>query len=230
MKYWAVIPAAGAGKRMARAVPKQYLPLLGRSVLEWALQPFLSDRRCIGIALALAEHDTYWPKIGLRHDKLTVVTGGAERADSVLAGLNSLLDSASRNDWVAVHDAARPCLHPDDLEALLAIADESEAVGGLLATPLSDTLKQANREQRAIGTVPREFLWRAQTPQLFRLGGLHDALQRAVASGQVVTDEAGAMEALGFQPRLIAGRSDNLKITLPEDVALAESVLAARKF
>lgn len=227
--YWAVIPAAGAGKRMARAVPKQYLSLHGRSVLEWALQPFLADARCRGVVLVLASDDTHWPTLGLHHSKLRVAAGGAERADSVLAGLNTLLSIAAPTEWVLVHDAARPCVHPADLDALLAVANDAEPVGALLATPVSDTLKQATADQRVAHTVPRAGLWRALTPQLFRLGQLHAALQNALANNIAITDEASAMEALGLQPRLIAGRSDNLKITLPEDLALAESVLAGRE-
>lgn len=230
-EYWAVIPAAGSGKRMANAIPKQYLSVHGRSVLEWALQPFLTDERCRRVVVAIAADDAHWPRLHLQHAKLQVVSGGAERADSVLAGLNALLtnegSAAQEQDWVLVHDAARPCLHRTDLDALLA-ALESEPVGALLATPLADTLKQADAEQRVEQTMPRAGLWRALTPQLFRLGPLRVALQRAAARGLNVTDESSAMEAMGMHARLIGGRSDNLKITVPEDLLLAESVLAAR--
>lgn len=224
-----MIPAAGAGRRMGGGLPKQYLQLHGRSVLEWALQPFLLDSRCRAVALALAIDDAYWPKLNLQHRKLRVTPGGVERADTVLAGLEFLLSDmqADANDWVLVHDAARPCLHADDLRALLNVAAD-EAVGALLATPLVDTLKQATDDLRVAGTVPRAGLWRAQTPQMFRLGLLRNALQRARADGVTVTDEASAVEALGLQPRLVAGRADNIKLTMPEDLALAQSVLAER--
>jgi len=233
--YWAVIPAAGSGRRMASTIPKQYLTVHGRSVLEWSLQPFLDDVRCHAVIVAIAVDDEHWSRLNLRHHKLHVVSGGAERADSVLAGLNALLDDnvrhthrAAVNDWLLVHDAARPCLHRDDLDSLLAAALDGETVGALLATPLADTLKQANAEQRVAQTLPRAGLWRALTPQMFRLGALRTALQHAAAQRVVVTDESSAMEAMGQYARLVAGRSDNLKITMPEDLLLAESILAAR--
>lgn len=227
--YWTVIPAAGAGRRMGAELPKQYLRIHGRTVLEWALQPFLLDAGCRGVVLALAADDAHWSQLNLQQPKVHVATGADQRADTVLAGLNVLLDElhADAHDWVLVHDAARPCLHADDLAALLRAAAD-EAVGALLATPVVDTLKQADDGLRVSGTVPRAGLWRAQTPQMFRIGLLRDALLRARAQGVAVTDEASAVEALGLQPRLVAGRADNLKLTLPEDLALAHSVLAAR--
>lgn len=229
--YWAVIPAAGIGKRMGNDIPKQYLSLHGRSVLEWALQPFLVDPRCRIVVVAIAADDAHWPRLALSHPKLMITQGGSERADSVLAGLNALLADvqADTNDWVLVHDAARPCLHGDDLAALLGAATADEIVGALLATPLADTLKKADDNLRIERTVPRAGLWRALTPQMFRLGLLCEALQHARQQGVAVTDEASAVEALGLQPRLVAGRADNLKLTLPEDFALAASVLAARQ-
>jgi 2-C-methyl-D-erythritol 4-phosphate cytidylyltransferase len=230
--YWAVVPAAGAGRRMASQIPKQYLSVHGRSVLEWALLPFLGDRRCRGVVVVIAADDEHWHRLFLHHTKLHVVPGGAERADSVLAGLNALVAetevAAREQDWVLVHDAARPCLHPAHLDALLVAARDDEPVGAMLATPMADTLKQSDVEQRVAHTVPRAGLWRALTPQMFRLGVLRIALQHALASGNGVTDESAAMEAMGLHARLIAGRSDNLKITVPEDLVLAESVLAGR--
>lgn len=227
--YWTVIPAAGTGRRMGAELPKQYLRLHGRSVLEWASGPFLLDANCRGVVLALAADDANWAQLNLQHPKLQLATGGIQRADTVLAGLNVLLNElrADANDWVLVHDAARPCLHVDDLTALLQVASD-EAVGALLATPLVDTLKQADADLRVAGTVPRAGLWRAQTPQMFRTGLLRDALLRAQARGVAVTDEASAVEALGLQPRLVPGRADNIKLTLPEDLVLAHGILAAR--
>ncbi|MGE0113474.1 MAG: 2-C-methyl-D-erythritol 4-phosphate cytidylyltransferase [Steroidobacteraceae bacterium] len=229
--YWAVIPAAGVGKRMASDIPKQYLSLHGRSVLEWALMPFLSDARCRAVVAVIAADDAHWPRLSLQHPKLRVAQGGAERADSVMAGLDALLlePVAQADDWVLVHDAARPCLHGDDLNALLAAATAHEAIGALLATPLADTLKQATADECVAHTVPRAGLWRALTPQMFRLDMLRAALQDALSRGMTVTDESAAIEAMGMQARLIAGRSDNLKITLPEDLLMAECVLAARR-
>lgn len=230
--YWAVVPAAGTGKRMASPIPKQYLSVHGRSVIEWSLLSFLNDHRCRGVVVSIAVDDEHWPRLFLHHAKLQVVAGGAERADSVLAGLNALLVgtevAAQTEDWVVVHDAARPCLHPADLDALLAVARSDEPVGALLGTPLADTLKQADSGQRVAQTVPRVGLWRALTPQMFRLGALRTALQRALARGDTVTDESAAMEAMGLHAQLVTGRSDNIKITVPEDLILAESILAGR--
>ena len=159
--------------------------------------------------------------------KRWVVTGGAERCHSVLNGLEALRQHADLTDWVLVHDAARPCLAVADLDRLMnELADDP--VGGLLAAPVRDTLKQADSAGRVATTVDRSRLWHALTPQMFRLGRLRDALNAALARGLLVTDEAGAMEAAGFAPRLIEGRADNVKITRPEDLALAEFYLAHR--
>ena len=224
--YWAVIPAAGSGLRMGSAKPKQYLPLAGKTVLEWATAPFLSDPRCKAVVIVISSNDEYWPGVALSHSKLRVTQGGRERVHSVLAGLRSLHD-AQQDDWVLVHDAARPCLHVDDIEKLLSETC-NDSVGGILATPLSDTLKLADTGQRIARTIPRVDLWRALTPQMFRLGMLQAALHTAIESGSVVTDESAALEVKGLQPKLVAGRSDNLKITVPEDLPLAASVLMAR--
>ena len=224
--YWAVIPAAGTGLRMGSAKPKQYLPLAGKTVLEWAIAPFLSDPRCQAVVIVISSNDEYWPGVALSHSKLRVTQGGRERVHSVLAGLHSLHD-AQQDDWVLVHDAARPCLHVDDIEKLLSETC-NDSVGGILATPLSDTLKLADTGQRIARTIPRVDLWRALTPQMFRLGMLQAALHTAIESGSIVTDESAALEVKGLQPKLVAGRSDNLKITVPEDLPLAASVLMAR--
>lgn len=224
--YWAVIPAAGAGLRMGGAKPKQYLPLVGRTVLEWALAPFLVDSRCRAVVIVISPNDEYWSTLLLNDPKLRVTQGGRERVHSVLAGLQSLHD-AQQDDWVLVHDAARPCLHADDIEKLLSEAG-NDKVGGILATPLSDTLKLAEAGQRIARTIPRVDLWRALTPQLFRIGMLQTALHTAIELNSIVTDESAALEAIGFQPKLVAGRSDNLKITVPDDLPLAASVLMAR--
>ena len=224
--YWAVIPAAGSGLRMGSAKPKQYLPLAGKTVLEWATAPFLSDPRCKAVVIVISSNDEYWPGVALSHSKLRVTQGGRERVHSVLAGLHSLHD-AQQDDWVLVHDAARPCLHVDDIEKLISETC-NDSVGGILATPLSDTLKLADTGQRIARTIPRVDLWRALTPQMFRLGMLQAALHTAIESGSVVTDESAALEVKGLQPKLVAGRSDNLKITVPDDLQLAASVLMAR--
>ena len=211
---------------MGSAKPKQYLPLAGKTVLEWATAPFLSDARCKAVVIVISSNDEYWPGVALSHSKLRVTQGGSERVHSVLAGLQSLHE-AQQDDWVLVHDAARPCLHVDDIEKLLSETC-NDSVGGILATPLSDTLKLADTGQRIARTIPRVDLWRALTPQMFRLGMLQAALHTAIESGSIVTDESAALEVKGLQPKLVAGRSDNLKITVPEDLPLAASVLMAR--
>ncbi|MCP5159402.1 MAG: 2-C-methyl-D-erythritol 4-phosphate cytidylyltransferase [Gammaproteobacteria bacterium] len=227
VRYWAMVPAAGAGKRMGVTIPKQYLALAGQPVIAHTLGTLLRYPRLAGLVVAISAGDEWWPEVaaGMVADKpLYVVTGGAERCHSVLNGLDALGEYAHPDDWVLVHDAARPCLTVDDLDRLLAeLADDP--VGGLLAVPVRDTLKQADVAQRIAATVDRAQLWHALTPQMFRLGILHEALRAALANGLLVTDEAAALEAAGFAPRLIEGRADNLKITRPEDLALAEFYL-----
>lgn len=227
-RFWVVVPAAGTARRMGNAVPKQYLPLAGRSVIEWSLAPFLSHERVVCAVVVLAEQDPHWPQNALAtHAKVVTAIGGAERMDSVLAGLRALQARAAPEDWVLVHDAARPCLPAADLERLLAEVRE-DPVGGLLAAPVVDTLKRADGEGRVSQTVPREKLWRALTPQMFRRDVLQRALENAAARGVAVTDEAQAVEALGLQPKLVAGAADNIKVTLPEDLLCAERILRSR--
>jgi 2-C-methyl-D-erythritol 4-phosphate cytidylyltransferase len=209
---------------MAGTLPKQYLPLAGRTVLEWSLAPFLARSEFHSIVVALAPDDVRWSSLPLAHDKrILTVTGGTERVDSVRAGLAAIAEHAHAQDWVLVHDAARPCLTRGDLAQLLvALADDS--VGGLLATPVPDTLKRAGADGRVDVTVSRAQLWRALTPQMFRYGVLRQALEQG--GGAQITDESSAVEALGLKPLLVAGRSDNLKITVPDDIAIAERQLA----
>ncbi|HRD66213.1 MAG TPA: 2-C-methyl-D-erythritol 4-phosphate cytidylyltransferase [Candidatus Competibacter sp.] len=229
-RYWAIVPAAGIGKRMGSAIPKQYLPLLGRPVVAHALTTLLQHPRIDGVVVAVDAKDEWWPAVAANLDTAKPVlraAGGAERHHSVLNGLEMLRERAAWSDWVLVHDAARPCLSAADLDRLLAeLADDP--VGGLLAVPVRDTLKQTDTAGRVAATVDRSRLWHALTPQMFRLGMLHDALRAALERGLLVTDDAAAMEAAGFAPRLVEGRGDNLKITRPEDLALAEFFLARR--
>lgn len=229
-RYWAMVPAAGAGKRMGSAVPKQYLSLAGRPVIAHTLASLLDHPRIDGVAVAIGAGDEWWPTVAAELNAakpLRVVTGGAERCHSVLNGLEALSEPAQPEDWVLVHDAARPCLTGGDLDRLIdTLADDP--VGGLLAVPVRDTLKQADDAGRVAATVDRSRLWHALTPQMFRLGMLHEALSAALARGLLVTDEAAAMEVAGFAPRLVEGRADNLKITRPEDLALAEFYLTRR--
>jgi 2-C-methyl-D-erythritol 4-phosphate cytidylyltransferase len=229
-KCWAIVPAAGAGKRMGAAIPKQYLPLLGRPVLAHTLTVLLQHPAIDGIVVAVDAKDKWWPAIAAdlpSMKPLQCVAGGAERCHSVLNGLDVVRKHAQPEDWALVHDAARPCLIAADIERLLRVL-VSDPVGGLLAMPVRDTLKQADAAGRVANTVDRSTLWHALTPQLFRVSLLWEALQAALARGLLVTDEAAAIEAAGFYPRLIEGRADNIKITRPEDLALAEFFLRQR--
>jgi 2-C-methyl-D-erythritol 4-phosphate cytidylyltransferase len=226
MQYWVVLPAAGTGRRFGSELPKQYAPLAGRTVIEWSLQPFLQDLRCCGIVVALAADDHRFATLaGLagHSDRLYTTVGGEQRCHSVLQGLAAL--PAAAEDWVLVHDAARPCLTRAELDTLLT-GLQLHPVGGLLGLPLADTLKQADADGQVLATVPRAHLWRAQTPQMFRYGLLQTALQQALARGEQPTDEAQAIEAMGWQPQLLAGRASNIKITQADDLLLAQWLLA----
>ena len=215
---------------MAAGMPKQYLPLAGTTVLEHSLAALLACKRIDRVVLVLAGDDDYWPTIQARdqHNRVETVNGGAERCHSVLNGLVHLADTAADDDWVLVHDAARPCLRQQDIAALLSALDDSR-VGGLLGVPVADTLKRVDAEAVVMQTVDREGLWRALTPQMFRLGPLRDALQQVIASGVLVTDEAAAMEMAGQRPQMVEGHADNIKITRPGDLQLAEYYLQNRK-
>ena len=214
-RFWVVIPAAGSGMRMGAVLPKQYLPLAGRTVIEHSLARLAALPGVAGLVVVLAADDPYWSALKLQLDvPVQRITGGSERCHSVLAALTWLLGVADAHDWVLVHDAARPCVRRADLQRLLdALADDP--VGGLLAVPARDTKKRADANGRVQETVDRIDLWQAQTPQMFRLGALHEALSGAIAAGVLVTDEASAMERAGLMPRLVGGHSDNIKITRP---------------
>jgi 2-C-methyl-D-erythritol 4-phosphate cytidylyltransferase / 2-C-methyl-D-erythritol 2,4-cyclodiphosphate synthase len=248
MRYWLVMPAAGSGARFGAASPKQYAALAGRTVIEWALAPFLADTRCAGIVVALAPDDGQWARIAARlpvaeyarsatEPPVTAVPGGAHRSLSVRRALEALAGRAAAADWVLVHDAARPCLGSDDLERLLARL-APHALGGLLATAAADTLKRASAATAAgadasgaavAETVDRTLLWRALTPQMFRYGTLCAALDAAHAAQRFPTDEAQALEWHGEQPVLVAGAATNLKITTAEDLVLAAAILRSRQ-
>ncbi len=217
--FWAVIPAAGVGARMAADRPKQYLQLGGRTILEHSLDCFLDHPGLKGLVVSLAEDDPYWPDLASARDpRIQRASGGAERADSVLNALLHLhAQGAADEDWVLVHDAARPNLARTDLDKLLGELAH-DPVGGLLAVPAKDTLKRADAHGRVSETVDRSTIWQAYTPQMFRLGALHRALADSLVADVAITDEASAMEWAGQAPRLIEGRSDNLKVTRPEDL------------
>ena len=214
-----VIPAAGVGSRMRADRPKQYLPLAGRTLIEHTLDIFLAHPALQSLVVSLAVDDPWWPQLACATDpRILRAAGGRERADSVLSGLQLLTaQGAAADDWVLVHDAARPNLARSDLDRLLGEL-AGDAVGGLLAAPARDTLKQIGPDGRVAATVDRSRIWQAYTPQMFRLGPLRDALAAALAAGVAITDESSAMEWAGLAPRLIEGRSDNLKITCPEDL------------
>jgi 2-C-methyl-D-erythritol 4-phosphate cytidylyltransferase len=219
---WAIVPAAGFGVRMQSAIPKQYLPFLGRPVLHHTLDRLCSYPRLQGVLVGIAPEDPYWAALmpPLPPKLLRSYPGGATRAHTVLNGLKRLADLAPASDWVLVHDAVRPCVRHADLDKLMQTVSAGTD-GGLLALPVADTVKRADDNDRVIETVPRDKLWRALTPQVFRVGALTSALERALAEGVAVTDEAAAMERTGARPQLVAGHADNIKITLPGDLALA---------
>lgn len=220
-RCWAVVPAAGVGTRMQAERPKQYLPLLGRCVIEHTLQRLLAHPCIGGGVVAISSDDGWWPEVKIETDKpLWLAEGGDERCHSVLNALQILSAQAAEQDWVLVHDAARPCLRSEDIDELVRHC-EAHPVGGLLAVPVKDTLKRADAARNVWETVDRSQLWHAQTPQMFRLGPLRDALQQALAANALVTDEASAMERAGHAPLLVEGHADNIKITHPEDLALA---------
>ena len=217
--FWAVIPAAGVGARMAADRPKQYLALGQHTLLEHSLGCFLDHPGLKGLVVSLAVDDPYWPNLACATDpRIQRVAGGIERADSVLNALLYLHgQGADDDDWVLVHDAARPNLARSDLDNLLRQLG-NDPVGGLLAVPARDTLKRADSNGRVRETVDRSSIWQAYTPQMFRLGALHRALADSLVADVAITDEASAMEWAGQAPRLIEGRADNLKITRPEDL------------
>ncbi|KTC21003.1 MULTISPECIES: 2-C-methyl-D-erythritol 4-phosphate cytidylyltransferase [Pseudomonas] len=217
--FWAVIPAAGVGARMAADRPKQYLQLGGRTILEHSLDCFL-DHPCLkGVVVSIAADDPYWPGLACASDtRIQRAAGGRERADSVLNALLLLhAQGAADNDWVLVHDAARPNLARDDLDRLLGEL-ANDPVGGLLAVPARDTLKRADANGRVSATIDRSTVWQAYTPQMFRLGALHRALADSLVADVAITDEASAIEWSGQAPRLVEGRNDNIKVTRPEDL------------
>jgi 2-C-methyl-D-erythritol 4-phosphate cytidylyltransferase len=225
VRRWAIVPAAGRGERFGGRLPKQYTPLSGRPMLSWTLRALLAEPSIRGVMVALAPGDRRWSRIPESRDaRVHSCLGGAEREASVRRALDALQDMARDADWVLVHDAARPCLRRSDLRALLREVGD-DPVGGLLAAPVSDTLKSADASGRAARTVAREGLWRALTPQMFRYGLLKRALALCADRERSVTDEASAIEAIGLRPRLVRGNGDNIKVTSAEDAVLAEAIL-----
>ncbi|WDJ95518.1 2-C-methyl-D-erythritol 4-phosphate cytidylyltransferase [Xanthomonas campestris] len=225
---WAIVPAAGRGTRFGGAVPKQYLHAAGQPLMAYTLAALAAHTAVAGIVVAIAPDDADWPGWTAVHAKpLLTCVGGATRAASVLAGLLALPDGVRADDFVLVHDAARPNLALADLDRLLEIG-RGDPVGAILAAPVRDTLKRAGDDGGIDGTEPRQRLWRALTPQLFRRHQLIRGLTEASAAGVDVTDEAMAIERLGLRPLLVEGAEDNFKVTTPADLARFEFELANR--
>lgn len=224
-RYWFVIPAAGIGARMGADRPKQYLMLGDKTILEHTLLRILTLPNLAGIVVPLNSEDSYWTSLTiLQHPLVHTIHGGVNRADSVLNGLNYLADKAHALDWVLVHDAARPCVTLSSIQKLCDYLANSD-VGGILAVPVSDTLKQVADKNEIQSTVDRSSLWQAQTPQLFRYKLLRDCLIQSLVNNESITDESSAIELCGYKPHVVEGRNDNIKITRPDDLLLAEFIL-----
>ncbi len=229
-RYWGVIPASGVGKRMGGELPKQYLTLHGKSLLQHAIERMVEHPRIAGVVVAVAEHDERWRAIENSFgDSVQWVTGGAERHNSVLNALWALSQSAPAGAWVLVHDAARPCLRTNDIDRLIDEVDRDSCIGGILALPVSDTMKRANSDGSINETVSRKGLWRALTPQMFGIELLINAIEYAVKQNIAITDEASAIESLGHSPIVVVGHADNIKITIPQDLELAHLYLQQQK-
>ncbi|MGY0635010.1 2-C-methyl-D-erythritol 4-phosphate cytidylyltransferase [Luteimonas sp. A478] len=225
---WAVVPAAGSGSRFGAEIPKQYLEVAGEPLLAHTLRALLAHPGVAGVVVVLAADDPHWPGWSELEGKPVLhCVGGESRADSVLAGLHALPEDVRADDFVLVHDAARPNLAFADLDQLIE-RGRIDPVGAILAAPVRDTLKRAGDEGGIDRTLPRERLWRALTPQMFRRLQLSQALEKARAAGVEVTDESMAMERRGARPLLIEGREDNIKVTTPADLAYFEFLLSRR--
>ena len=231
-KVWAIVPAGGTGSRMNTVIPKQYLPLNRRSVIEHTLSRLCECDSVSQLVIGIANNDAHWPQLGFKHKKLAaVVQAGAERVDTVENCLRFIVQQGGAEDWALVHDAARPCVRVAEIEALISTVND-HAAGGILAVPLSDTIKRSGKAgmgSKILETVPRDDLWRAMTPQLFKVGDLLSAIEKAHSRGMLVTDEASAMEAWGVQPLLVPCSPDNIKITLPQDIQFAQMILQAQQ-
>ncbi|NQX88158.1 MAG: 2-C-methyl-D-erythritol 4-phosphate cytidylyltransferase [Halioglobus sp.] len=227
-RCWAVVPAAGRGRRMGGGTPKQYLQAAGATLIEHSLNALLACDRLEGVVVALHAEDQQAQTLQVFSDpRVRCVIGADQRCGSVVAGLDAVAETAAPDDWVLVHDAARPCLGQRELQHLMATVRAGDS-GGILAEPILDTVKQATGSATVQCTLDREALWRAQTPQMFRLSELRHALCAALDRGWSVTDEASAMELAGFPVRLISGTPQNIKVTFPTDLPLAAWYLEQR--
>ena len=230
-EIWCVVPAAGIGSRMQAQTPKQYLPLAGKTVAQWTLERLASIQQLSGIIVPLRDHDPYWQNVKLPgHIRVETVAGGKERSDSVLNGLNWLNSHVHQDAWVLVHDMARPCVRLADINRLIE-QGRQHPDGALLASPVVDTLKSQTGEAlpSVDATVDRQRLWHALTPQFFPVRLLREALINAVSRNAAITDDASAIELMGGSPLLVESARDNIKITMPEDLLMAELILTAQR-
>ncbi|MBL1142809.1 MAG: 2-C-methyl-D-erythritol 4-phosphate cytidylyltransferase [Proteobacteria bacterium] len=224
-KYWVVIPAAGVGKRMGVDKPKQYISVNGKTIIEHTIDCFINREEIEAVVVAISKADEYWPDLEIaKHEKVIAAPGGVERYQSVFNGLQVLQDKAKKNDWILVHDAARPCLNQSAIDRLI-INLRTHDVGGILAMPCRDTMKRANESGVIVDTVERESLWHAQTPQMFKYGKLFSAIEKILDGDIVITDEAMAMELAGYNPMLVQGHQENIKITHKDDLQYLEHFL-----
>ena len=224
-QYWMIVPAAGSGSRMRADKPKQYLTINHKTILEHTLERLLLLPGLFGVVVLVSPDDPFWSQLDImRHPKIVVREGGKERSDSVLNGLTFLRDRVQQDDWILVHDAARPCVDLQDIENLV-LTLQTHPVGGILGSPVADTIKYVDADGSIEQTLDRETLWRAYTPQMFRYGVLISSLQSALTAGETITDEASAVELAGYAPIMVEGRSDNIKVTRPEDLPLAALLL-----
>lgn len=223
---FAIVPAAGVGRRMGSPIPKQYLPLRGGMAIDHTLERLLAHPRIKLVVVAINTEDGWWAETKFAHDpRILTVIGGRERCHSVFNALSSLTSMATDQDWILVHDAVRPCLRKIDLDLLFANLD-TNPIGGLLAVPVRDTMKRTDIHKLVSATESRANLWHAYTPQMFRYWCLRNALTEVLQQALVVTDESEAVELMGYKPLLVEGHRDNIKITHVEDLALAEFWLA----
>lgn len=225
-RIWAVVPAAGIGRRMGSEIPKQYLKALDYTVIEYTLRKLAAVPQVHEVIVAISENDHWWQALDFRFKKtVRTVDGGEQRIHSVLNAVESIEQEFSPNDWILVHDAARPCVSLLDIQKLIT-AVEAHPCGGILATPIHDTVKRAVVDSEMIdATVERNRLWRALTPQLFRAPLLLQGLRAGSRRVSDITDEASAMELLGYHPQLVEGQASNIKITQADDLELAEFFL-----
>ena len=229
-KIWALIPAAGIGSRMGSEIPKQYLEIGNKTVLEHTLELFINHDSIDTIIVVLHPGDRYWESLSVSlNPKIVTITGGDERVDSVFFGLEKIQLMGGKNDWVMVHDAARPCLFRQHIDNLI-LAKCTSPEGAILAVPSFDTVKVTNNQQSIDKTIPRETIWLAQTPQFFPVDLLQSSISKSKADGVTVTDESSAMEAQGFSPALVVGSKRNIKITEHEDLILASLSLSSSMF